>query len=109
MCPIMPYKRSCPIKRCCSLKGSVLVECPVRARYTLQIEDVKLGRAALAKYGLEAAATKLEPTNEVPMLTDSGVLYLENCSSQVDAKFVAELILVKQTMEQVLCQLALSP
>ena len=36
--------------------------------YSLQVEDIHNGDLSLAKYGLEAAATQLELTNQVSVL-----------------------------------------
>lgn len=46
------------------------------------VKDIQAGEVPLARYGLQAAATKLEPTSEV------------------DSRFLAELVLIRQTIEQ---------
>ena len=70
------------------------------------MDDIKKGKASLSKYGLDAAAAQLDMTNEVGNCNCVCVFFFETrhlCAFwvQVDTKFLAELLLVKQMVEQV--------
>lgn len=100
-CVIVPLPHD--ISSCIVSIQKLLMCLSFHTSLSIQVDDIQNGDLSLSKYGLEAAADKLDLRNQVGVAFPSRKFshYSPLFDTQEVARFVAELVLVKQAMEKV--------